>query len=235
MDRDRGRVTCRLRKRVAIRSMRCPTRHSTDTPVPATHREDSLLPTGTVTFLFTDIEGSTKLWEAHPEAMRVALARHDALLREAIVNANGYVFKTVGDAFCAAFASAPEAVAAALAVQLALHTEPWPEATPIRVRMALHTGAVESRDGDYFGPPVNRVARLSVHRLRRTDSAVAGHLRADSGRPARSRFVARPGRASPEGPGAAGAGLRASAPRPAATIFRPSSRCRRTRTICRSN
>src|SRR4029453_18394526 len=123
-------------------------------------RAESLLPAGTVTFLFTDIEGSTKLWEAHPELMRVSLARHDVLLGEAIVNANGYVFKTVGDAFCAAFASAPEAVAAALAVQLALHTEPWPAETPIKVRSGLHTGAVESRDRDYFGPPVNRVARL---------------------------------------------------------------------------
>ena len=69
--------------------------------MPAKTRADSVLPTGTVTFLFTDIEGSTKLWEAHPETMRVALARHDALVRTTIVNANGYVFKTVGDAFCA--------------------------------------------------------------------------------------------------------------------------------------
>ena len=118
------------------------------------------MPTGTVTFLFTDIEGSTKLWEAHPEAMREALAQHDARVRETIVRTNGYVFKTVGDAFYAAFARAPDAVAAALMVQMALHTEAWPAATPIKVRMALHTGAVESQDGDYFGPPVNRVARL---------------------------------------------------------------------------
>jgi len=126
----------------------------------AKHCANTLLPTGTVTFLFTDIEGSTLLWESHPEAMEVALARHDALVRKAIVDANGYVFKTVGDAFCAAFALASDAVSAVLAAQLAVIAEPWPEATPIRVRMALHTGAVESRDGDYFGPPVNRVARL---------------------------------------------------------------------------
>jgi class 3 adenylate cyclase len=114
------------------------------------------VPTGTVTFLFTDIEGSTKLWEAHPEEMRAALARHDALMREAIVNANGHVFKTVGDAFCAAFAMAPDAVSAALKVQTALNTEPWPEETPIKVRMALHTGTVETRDGDSIAYPLFR-------------------------------------------------------------------------------
>ena len=117
-------------------------------------------PTGTVTFLFTDIEGSTLLWDAHGGAMRVALARHDTLVRAAIVNGNGYVFKTVGDAFCAAFATAPDAVSVALAAQLAILAEPWPEETPIKVRLALHTGTVESQDGDYFGPALNRVARL---------------------------------------------------------------------------
>ena len=118
------------------------------------------LPAGTVTFLFTDIEGSTKLWEAHPEAMQPALTRHDQLLRETIETNSGYVFKTVGDAFCAAFATAPDALRAALEAQLALTGEPWPAQTPIKVRMALHTGAVESRDDDYFGQPLNRVARL---------------------------------------------------------------------------
>jgi predicted ATPase/class 3 adenylate cyclase len=118
------------------------------------------LPTGTVTFLFTDIEGSTLLWDAQPEAMQVSLARHDALVREAIVSANGYVFKAVGDAFCAAFALAPDAVAAALMMQVALDAEPWPAETFIKVRMALHTAAVETRDGDYFGAALNRVARL---------------------------------------------------------------------------
>src|SRR5579884_1029708 len=118
------------------------------------------LPTGTVTFLFTDIEGSTKLWEQYPEAMRQALARHDALLRETIEQQNGHVFKTIGDAFCAAFATAPEALAAALAAQRALLAGSWPGDLCLRVRIALHTGAVEHRDGDYFGPPLNRVARL---------------------------------------------------------------------------
>ena len=91
--------------------------------MPPTVPTDSRFPTGTVTFLFTDIEGSTLLWEAQPEEMRTALARHDALVREAIVSANGYVFKTVGDAYCAAFAMAPDAVSAAL---MAAHAASMP-------------------------------------------------------------------------------------------------------------
>src|SRR5262245_58929345 len=118
------------------------------------------LPSGTVTFLFTDIEGSTKLWEEHPEAMKPALARHDALLRSAIETNDGVVFKTIGDAFCAAFHTAPDALNTALAAQRALHAEPWQEGLSLRVRMALHTGAAELRDNDYFGQPLNRVARL---------------------------------------------------------------------------
>jgi len=118
------------------------------------------IPTGTVTLLFTDIEGSTRLWEAHAAAMRAALARHDALLKSCIEEHDGYVFKTGGDAFCAAFHTAPDAVAASLQAQRALAREPWPGGAKLNVRMALHTGAVEMRDGDYFGPPLNRVARL---------------------------------------------------------------------------
>jgi predicted ATPase/class 3 adenylate cyclase/Tfp pilus assembly protein PilF len=118
-------------------------------------------PTGTVTFLFTDIEGSTRLWERSPEAMQSALARHDEILRDAIEDQGGYVFKTVGDAFCAAFPTAPDALEATLEVQRALFAEEWGGQTgPLRVRMALHTGATEERDDDYYGPPVNRVARL---------------------------------------------------------------------------
>src|SRR5436309_3603088 len=98
------------------------------------------LPSGTVTFLFTDIEGSTKLWEQYPQAMDAAIARHDALLGEAIRANGGYVFKTVGDAFCAAFATAPEAVEAALAAQRAIASESWEDIGAVRVRMALHTG-----------------------------------------------------------------------------------------------
>src|SRR5262245_38794883 len=96
------------------------------------------LPAGTVTFLFTDIEGSTRLWEQHPQAMRPALARHDAILRGVVEAHAGVVFKIVGDAVCAAFASAPEAISAALAAQSALHAEPWGATGPLRVRMALH-------------------------------------------------------------------------------------------------
>jgi predicted ATPase/class 3 adenylate cyclase len=117
-------------------------------------------PTGTVTFLFTDIEGSTKLWENNAPAMQAALARHDELLRWAIEEHGGYVFKTVGDAFCCTFSTPRDALEAALVAQRALFAEVWEETGPLRVRMALHTGAAEERDGDYFGPPVNRVARL---------------------------------------------------------------------------
>jgi predicted ATPase/class 3 adenylate cyclase len=120
---------------------------------------NSNLPSGVVTFLFTDIKGSTQLWEHHPQAMRGALARHDFLLRQTIEEHRGYVFKTVGDAFCAAFAEAGDALAAALITQGRLQAESWGE-TPIQVRMALHTGTAEERDDDYFGVPLNRVARL---------------------------------------------------------------------------
>src|SRR5688500_16731735 len=118
------------------------------------------LAAGTVTFLFTDIEGSTRLWEQHPQAMEAALARHDLLLRRAIEANQGRVFKTIGDAFCAAFATAADAVEAAASAQQALQAEPWGAIGPLGVRMALHTGAVQQRGGDYFGPPLNRVARL---------------------------------------------------------------------------
>jgi TolB-like protein/class 3 adenylate cyclase/Tfp pilus assembly protein PilF len=126
-----------------------------------TNRPDTIpAPSGTITFLFTDIEGSTPLWEAQREAMRSAVARHDELMRQCIAARDGHVFKTVGDAFCAAFPTAPQAVSAALSVQQAMQAELWPEALPIRVRVALHTGAAEARDDDYFGPPLNHVARL---------------------------------------------------------------------------
>jgi predicted ATPase/class 3 adenylate cyclase len=120
----------------------------------------SSLPTGTVTFLFTDIEGSTRRWEAFPELMREALARHDAILRDAIERHRGAVVKTVGDAFHAAFATAIDGLETALEAQRALTTEAWKDGVEIRVRMALHTGAAEERDNDYFGSSVNRAARL---------------------------------------------------------------------------
>ena len=117
-------------------------------------------PTGTVTFLFTDIEGSTTRWEHHPEAMHTALARHDTLLRSLITAHGGYVFKMVGDAVYAAFAFPTDAVSAALDAQRAVSAEEWGEVGPLRVRMALHTGVAQSRDDDYFGPTLNRVARV---------------------------------------------------------------------------
>ncbi len=118
------------------------------------------LPSGTVTFLFTDIEGSTKLWEQHPQAMPAALARHEALLHQAIGARSGVVVKSTGDGMHAVFARATDAVHAALAAQRSLAAEAWGPIGLLRVRMALHTGVTEERDGDYFGPPLNRVARL---------------------------------------------------------------------------
>lgn len=117
-------------------------------------------PSGTVTLLFTDVQASTSQWEAHPHAMAAAIARHDDILRSEIEQRDGYVFKTVGDAFCAAFSTPRAAAEAALASQDLLAAESWPSPVLIRVRMALHSGVCEERGGDYFGPTVNRVARL---------------------------------------------------------------------------
>src|SRR5262245_18535254 len=120
------------------------------------------LPSGTITFLFTDIEGSTRLWEEQPDTMRLALAQHDALLRTAIETNGGTVFKTIGDAFCAAFPTAPEALEAALSAQQNLRNASAVAGKhlTLNVRMALHTGIAQLREGDYFGPTLNRVARL---------------------------------------------------------------------------
>ena len=120
----------------------------------------SLVPSGTVTFLFTDIEGSTERWETHRAGMKLALARHDELLGAAIAANDGYVFKRMGDAFCAAFRTAPEALRAAIEAQLALGNEDFSSVNGLRVRMAFHAGYADEREGDYFGPTVNRVARL---------------------------------------------------------------------------
>lgn len=118
-------------------------------------------PTGTVTFLFTDIEGSTKRWEAYPQEMRSALQRHDAILRGAIEDQGGYVFKTMGDAFCAAFSSPRAALSAARDLQRALSGVAWsPPVGELVVRAALHTGIADELGGDYFGQPLNRVARI---------------------------------------------------------------------------
>jgi predicted ATPase/class 3 adenylate cyclase len=117
-------------------------------------------PSGIVTFLFTDVEGSTMRWERDGRAMAAALARHDELVRAALVAHGGHVFKTAGDAFCAAFADPANAAAAALETQQRLAAEDFSAVDGLRVRIALHTGTAHERDGDYFGSAVNRVARI---------------------------------------------------------------------------
>jgi predicted ATPase/class 3 adenylate cyclase/DNA-binding CsgD family transcriptional regulator len=117
-------------------------------------------PSGTVTLLFTDIEGGIGLWEADPEAMAGASVRHNRIVREQVEVAGGHVVKAVGEAFRAVFTDPFAAVASAAAVQRAVGAERWPPGLSIRVRVALHSGACVERDGDYFGPVVNRAARL---------------------------------------------------------------------------
>ena len=126
-------------------------------------------PIGTITFLFTDVEGSTRLWQQHPEAMPEALAQHDRILRDAIEANNGYVFSTGGDSFATAFADPLDAVRAALDAQHALSLADWGEVEALKVRMALDTGLAQHRDDDYFGPPLNRVARIE-------ETAEGGHI-----------------------------------------------------------
>jgi len=118
------------------------------------------IPSGTITFVFTDIEGSTQRWDRDRAAMELAVRRHDAIMRDAIAAHNGHVFKTIGDAFCAAFARPEDAVAAMFDAQRALGAEDFSAVDGIRVRAAIHTGTADERDRDYFGPAVNRVARL---------------------------------------------------------------------------
>ncbi|HUP15623.1 MAG TPA: adenylate/guanylate cyclase domain-containing protein [Acidimicrobiia bacterium] len=118
------------------------------------------MPSGTVTFLFTDIESSTHLWEEHPQSMGALLAEHDRMLRSAIEVNGGFVFSTAGDAFSAAFHRVGDAANAAVAAQVAVFGMQVATDAPLRVRMALHVGAAEERDGDYFGPALNRCARV---------------------------------------------------------------------------
>ena len=117
-------------------------------------------PSGTVTFLFTDLEGSTRLWEEHADAMTSALARHDEMLRTAVEVHAGFVVKTTGDGLHAAFRTAPDALRAALEAQRALVAEQWAVPGGLQVRMGVHTGSAGYRDGDYFGTAVNRAARV---------------------------------------------------------------------------
>ena len=117
-------------------------------------------PSGTVTFLFSDIEGSTSRWDRDRDAMQEALRLHDHLMRAAMAAHAGHVFKTIGDAFCAAFSTPESAAAAAISAQLALGQSDFSAVDGLRVRMAINTGTADERDGDYFGPVLNRVARL---------------------------------------------------------------------------
>ncbi len=118
-------------------------------------------PTGTVTFLFTDVEESTRLWAADSEAMSTSLLVHDSIVRHAIESAGGYVFTTAGDSFAAAFARASDAVSAAQAAQSGLEAAAWPGPV-LRVRIGLHLGEAEERGGDFFGPTVNTAARVEA-------------------------------------------------------------------------
>jgi class 3 adenylate cyclase len=115
---------------------------------------------GVAVFLFNDIEGSTRLWADNPGAMGSALARHDELLSHAVEAAGGELFKQTGDGVAAFFSSVSPAVDAAAAAQRGLSAHDWGTTRAIRVRMAIHAGEAERRDGDWFGPALNRIARL---------------------------------------------------------------------------
>lgn len=123
---------------------------------------ESLL-SGRVTFLFTDIQGSTELWDAFSDEMRDALSTHDRIMGEAISAASGSVVKNTGDGIFAAFASASGALAAAIDAQTRISLQEWdPVIGSLQVRMALHTDDIEVADGDYHGPAINRVARIEA-------------------------------------------------------------------------
>jgi class 3 adenylate cyclase len=119
------------------------------------------VPSGVVTFLFTDVEGSTRLWAADSDAMSASLRVHDDVLRDAIESRGGYVFTTAGDSFAAAFSQASAAVEAAVAMQAELAVVEWP-GPALRIRIGLHLGEAEERGGDYFGPVVNASARVEA-------------------------------------------------------------------------
>ena len=127
----------------------------------ASSGDEERRPTGTVTFLFTDVEGSTRWWATDKEAMSASLQVHDAVLRAAIESNGGYVFTTAGDSFAAAFTRPTDAVCAATDAQRALADATWP-GPALLVRMGLHLGEAEERAGDYFGPVVNTAARVEA-------------------------------------------------------------------------
>ena len=125
---------------------------------PATHSPCEA--NATSTFLFTDVEGSSKLWQQYPDGMRVALLRHDEIVATAIRAHSGLIFKTIGDAFCAAFERPGDAINAVVQIQTTLANMTWPDGFALRVRAAINSGEAENRDGDYFGSPLNLVSRL---------------------------------------------------------------------------
>src|SRR6201995_5390935 len=133
-----------------------------DTALEVPAAQDLPSVTRTVTFLLTDIEGSTAAWEADADAMAVALARHDELVEQVVTSRGGRLIKTrgEGDATFSVFERPGARAAAAIEMQDAITHEPWALAEPMRIRISLHTGEVELRDGDYFGRAVNRAARL---------------------------------------------------------------------------
>jgi predicted ATPase/class 3 adenylate cyclase len=137
----------------------------------------------TVTFLFSDIEGSTRLWQDHPGTMPAALARHDEIVSGAVTAAGGTVFKHTGDGVAAVFGSAPAALTAATDIHRRLTPENDPEVGPIRVRIGVHSGEAESRGDDWFGLTVNRTARIMAagHGGQTLLSGATAELVADAG------------------------------------------------------
>src|SRR5580692_1603331 len=124
------------------------------------HNGEVGLADGLVTLLFTDIEGAVGLWEADRDGMAAVSARSDRIVREQVEGSGGRVFKAVGEAYRAVFGDPVAALSSAVAIQRAVGAEPWPSGLPIRVCMAVHSGACAERDGDYAGPVANRTARL---------------------------------------------------------------------------
>ena len=130
-----------------------------------------------MTFLFTDLEGSTRLWEEHPDGMQDALARHDAIVRGAVESHGGQVVKGGGDGGFAVFSAVGEALRASVAVQRAMQSESWDTTGPLKVRIGIHTGEAQCRDNDYFGPVLNRTARLMA--VAHGGQIVCSHATAD--------------------------------------------------------
>ena len=120
------------------------------------------LPTGTVTFLFTDIEGSTQLWERDEATARKVLVRHDQIIEGLVEENEGMLVRPrgEGDSRFAVFQHAPGAASSAAAIQRVFTTEAWPTDEPLKIRMGLHTGHADLREGDYYGSAVNRCARV---------------------------------------------------------------------------